>query len=40
MPATGRFAKPKRVALIACYLVEARKTLLDQIAEMNELARG
>ena len=23
-----RFAKPKRVALVACYLVEARKTLL------------
>jgi len=26
-----RFAKPKRDALVACYLVEARKTLLDQI---------
>lgn len=24
-----RFAKPKRDALVACYLVEARKTLLD-----------
>ncbi len=32
-----RFARPKRVALIACYLVEARKTLLDQIVEMNDL---
>ncbi len=32
-----RFAKPKRDALIACYLVEARKTLLDQIVEMNDL---
>jgi hypothetical protein len=26
-----RFAKPKRDALVACYLIEARKTLLDQI---------
>lgn len=32
-----RFAKPKRAALVACYLVEARKTLLDQIVEMNDL---
>lgn len=32
-----RFAKPKRDALVACYLVEARKTLLDQIIEMNDL---
>jgi hypothetical protein len=32
-----RFAKPKRDALIACYLVEARKMLLDQIVEMNDL---
>lgn len=32
-----RFAKPKRAALVACYLVEARKTLLDQIIEMNDL---
>ena len=32
-----RFAKPKRDALVACYLVEARKTLLDQIVEMNNL---
>ncbi len=32
-----RFAKPKRAALIACYLVEACKTLLDQIVEMNDL---
>jgi len=31
-----RFAKPKRDALVACYLVEARKTLLDQIVEMND----
>ena len=29
--------KPKRAALIACYLVEARNTLLDQIVEMNDL---
>jgi len=32
-----RFAKSKRDALVACYLVEARKTLLDQIVEMNDL---
>ena len=32
-----RFVKPKRDALVACYLVEARKTLLDQIVEMNDL---
>src|SRR5271166_3374643 len=32
-----RFAKPKRVALVACYLVEARKIMLDQIVEMNDL---
>jgi len=32
-----RFAKPKRAALVACYLIEARKTLLDQIVEMNDL---
>ncbi len=32
-----RFAKPKRDALVACYLVEARKTLLDQVVEMNDL---
>ena len=32
-----RFAKPKRDALVACYLIEARKTLLDQIVDMNDL---
>ena len=32
-----RFVKPKRDALVACTLVEARKTLLDQIVEMNDL---
>ena len=32
-----RFAKPKRDALVGCYLVEGRKTLLDQIVEMNDL---
>jgi len=32
-----RFAKPKRDAIVACYLVEARKVLLDQIVEMNDL---
>jgi len=32
-----RFARPKRTALIACYLIEARKTLLDQIVEMHDL---
>ena len=32
-----RFAKPKRDAAAACYLVEARKALLDQIVEMNDL---
>jgi len=31
-----RFAKPKRDALVACYLVEARKTLIDQIVEMSD----
>jgi TnpA family transposase len=31
-----RFAKPKRDALVACYLLEARKTLIDQIVEMND----
>jgi hypothetical protein len=31
-----RFAKPKRAALIACYLIEARKTLLDQLVEMHD----
>ena len=31
-----RFAKPKRDALVACYLIEARKTLLDQLVEMND----
>jgi hypothetical protein len=32
-----RFAKPKRDALIACYLTNARKTLLDQTVEMHDL---
>jgi TnpA family transposase len=32
-----RFAKPKRDALVACYLSEARKTLLDQIVDMNDV---
>jgi TnpA family transposase len=32
-----RFTKSKRDALVACYLVEGRKTLLDQIVEMNDL---
>ena len=31
-----RFAKPKRDALVACYLLESRKTLIDQIVEMND----
>jgi TnpA family transposase len=31
-----RFAKPKRDALVACYLLETRKTLIDQIVEMND----
>jgi TnpA family transposase len=31
-----RFAKPKRDALVACYLIETRKTLLDQLVEMND----
>jgi len=31
-----RFAKPKRDALVACYLIEARKTLLDHLVEMND----
>ena len=31
-----RFAKPKCYAVVACYLIETRKTLLDQIVEMND----
>ena len=31
-----RFAKPKRDALVACYLIEGRKILLDQLIEMND----
>ncbi len=31
-----RFAKPKRDTLVGCYLIEARKTLLDQLVEMND----
>ncbi len=31
-----RFAKPKRDALVACYLIDARKTRIDQIVEMND----
>jgi TnpA family transposase len=31
-----RFASPKREALVACYLIEARKTLLDQLVEMHD----
>ena len=31
-----RFAKPKRDALVACYLIEARKPLLDHLVEMND----
>lgn len=31
-----RFAKPKRDALVACCLVEGRKTLLDHLVEMHE----
>jgi hypothetical protein len=34
--ALRRFTKPKRDALVACYLIEARKTLLDQVVEMND----
>ena len=30
-----RFAAPKRHALVACFLVEAHKTILDHIVEMN-----
>lgn len=32
-----RFAPAKRYTLVACYLFEARKTLLDPIVEMNDL---
>ncbi len=32
-----RVAKPKCHALVACCLIEARNTLLDQIVEMNDL---
>jgi Domain of unknown function (DUF4158) len=31
-----RFAKPKRDALVVCTLVEARKSLLDQLVEMSD----
>ena len=31
-----RFAKPKRDALVACYLVEARKGLLDRVVELHD----
>jgi TnpA family transposase len=31
-----RFAKPKRDALVVCYLIEARRSLLDQLVEMND----
>ena len=31
-----RFASPKRDALVACYLVEARKSLLDQVVELHD----
>jgi TnpA family transposase len=31
-----RFAKPKRDALVVCTLIEARKSLLDQLVEMND----
>ncbi len=32
-----RFAPAKRYTLVACYLVEARKILVDHIVEMNDL---
>jgi TnpA family transposase len=32
-----RFAPAKRYSLVVCYLVEARKMLLDHIIEMNDL---
>jgi hypothetical protein len=31
-----RFAKPKSDALVACYLVEARKSLLDRVVELHD----
>ncbi|MBV8419935.1 MAG: Tn3 family transposase [Hyphomicrobiales bacterium] len=31
-----RFAMPKREALVACYLIEARKSLLDQLVDMHD----
>src|SRR3954468_15250203 len=31
-----RFARPKRDALVVCTLVEARKSLLDQLVEMSD----
>jgi hypothetical protein len=31
-----RFAKPKREALVACHLIEARKGLLDQVVDMHD----
>ncbi|MGH8254902.1 MAG: Tn3 family transposase [Steroidobacteraceae bacterium] len=31
-----RFAAPKREALVACYLIEARKNLLDNLVQMHD----
>ena len=31
-----RFPAPKREALVVCYLIEARKTLLDQLVDMHD----
>ena len=30
-----RFAPVKRYALIACFLIETQKTILDQVVEMH-----
>ena len=31
-----RFAEPKRHAMLACFLTEAQKTVLDHLAEMHD----
>lgn len=33
-----RFAKPKRRALVACFLAEANKSVLDHLVEMHCIA--
>jgi hypothetical protein len=37
--ALKRFAPAKRYALVACFLAETRKTLLDHVVEMHDQGR-